>query len=145
MLLLSTLAPPPSPTGASQEELQKLLTLDHTDQVTIKREETENTNGNGPFQMRAAFSESETDDDDYMDVNWMRRHAASSEHLDDTGLDEENDPMIKQEDCDAEHDVQHASSEEEEDVEIKLEDTDDHWYTKRDLLEKNFERDALNA
>ena len=62
MLLLSTLAPPPSPTGAPQEESQKLLTLDHADQVTIKQEETENTNGNGPFQMRAAISESETND-----------------------------------------------------------------------------------
>ncbi|KAM0801444.1 hypothetical protein BDR22DRAFT_888349 [Usnea florida] len=90
-----------------------------TDQVTIKQEEIESTSGNGPFQMRAAISESEINDDYYMDENWMRRHGPSSERLDDTGLDEENDPKIKQEDCDAEHDVQHASSEEEEDVEIR--------------------------
>ena len=109
--------------------------------------------------MRAAISKSEINDDEYMDENWMRRHAPSSERLNDTGLDEENDPKIKQEDYDPEHDVQYASgeeerdleikqeecdpeydvqydsSEEEEDLEIKQEDTDNDWYTRRDLLE----------
>ena len=52
---------------------------------------------------------------------------------------------IKQEDCEAKHDVLYACSEEEEDVEIKQEDTDLEWYTNRDLLEQDFERDILNA
>ena len=94
---------PPTP---QQEESQELLTFDQTDQVTVKQEETENTNGNGPFQMRAAISESEINDEDYMDEDWMRRHAPSSERLNGTGLDKEDDPKIKQENCDAEHDVQ---------------------------------------
>ena len=100
------------------------MNLAQTDQVTIKQEETERPQSNGPFQMRAAISESGINDDDYMDEIWMRRHAPSSGRLDDTGLDEENDPKIKQEDCDGEHDVQSASSEEEEDVKIKQEDYD---------------------
>ena len=155
-----------APAPPHQEESQ---TLDQTDRVTIKQEETENTNGNGAFQMRAAIAESEINDDEYMDEHWMRRHAPSSERLNDTDLDEENDPKIKQgdcdaehdslyavseeegdseikqEECDAEHDVQYDSSEEEEDVEIKQENTDDDWYTRRDLLEQDFERDTLNA
>ena len=135
--LYPNLAPPPP----QQEESQELPSLDHADRVTIKQEETENTNGNGPIQMRAVISESEINDEDYMDENWMRRHAPSSERLGDTGLEEEHDPEIKQEDCDAEHDVH----EEEEDVDIKQEDTEDDWYTKRDLLERDFERDTLNA
>ena len=166
--LYPNLAPSPSPAGPPQEESQELLNLDQTDQVTIKQE-TERPQSNGAFQMKAAISESEINDDDYMDENWMRRHAPFSERLNDTGLDEENDPKIKQEDCDAEHDVQYASneeerdleikqedydagpdvqyddSEEEEDLEIKQEDTDGDWYTRRDLLEQDFERDTLNA
>ena len=167
--LYPNLAPPPSPAGPPQEESQEPLTLDQTAQVSIKQEETERPQSNGPFQMRAAISESEINDDAYMDENWMQRHAPSSERLGDTGLDEENDPKIKQEDCDAEYDVQHASSEEEEDVKIKQEDCDaEHdvlyasseeeedveikqegsdleWYTRRDLLGQDFETDLLNA
>ena len=132
--LYPNLAPPPP-------QQQESRCLDHTDQVAIKQEETETTNDNGPFQMRAAISEPEINDDDYMDASWMQRHAPSSERLNDTGIDEENDPNIKQEDCDAEHDVHEG----EEDVEIKQEDTDDDWYTRRDLLERDFESDTLNA
>ena len=138
--LYPNLARPPPP-----EESQKLLTLDQTNRITVKQEETELSNGNRPFQMKAENAESEIDDEDFMDVNWMRRHAPSPEPVNDTGLDEEKNPMIKQEDCDAEHDVQYASSEEGEGLEIKQEDTDLEWYMKRDLLEQDLELHTLNA
>ena len=164
--LYPNFTPPPSLAGPPQEESQELLTLDQTDGVTIKQEETECPQSNGPFQMRAAIFETEINDEDYMGDDWMRRHAPSSERLNDTALDEENDPKIKQEDCDADHDVLYACSEEEEGVEIKQEksdaehgvqyasgeeeedvqgDTDHEWYTNRDLLQQDFERDTLNA
>lgn len=139
--LYPNLTPPPPP----PEEPQKLMNFDQTNQITVKQEETERSTGNGPFQMKAENAESEIDDEDFMDEDWMRRHAPSPEPVDDTGLDEEKDPKIKQEDCDAEHDVQHASSEEEDDLDIKQEDIDLEWYMKRDLLEQDLELDALNA
>ena len=138
--LYPNLTPPPPP----PEEPQKLMNFDQTNRI-VKQEETERSNGNGPFHMKAENAESEIDDEEFMDEDWMRRHAPSPEPVDDTGLDEETDPKIKQEDCDAEHDVQHANGGEEDDLDIKQEDIDLDWYMRRDLLEQDLELDALNA